>query len=298
MKLRDWSLVLAVMSGIGLVSCGAGSAKSGTSVTPSRASVSGPAAFAKTRDTGGFDESPYDFAKPVVSFSLPGDLEEISGLTVLDETHLGAVQDEKAHLYLINAANGIVDEEIDFGKKGDYEGIAEAAGRLFVLQSGGELTELLGWRTGEVMTREYDGDLGRKRCNAEGLGADGGRLLIICKNADKKDRNAVHAFDLASNTFSEKEIFEVDADDLSGKKTIRPSGLARHPISGDWLVLSSKRQSIVVVDDRGKVKAEWDIRQAGLEQPEGIIVLPDGDLWLSSEGRKGPGRVMRFGYRG
>lgn len=252
------------------------------------------AAFAKTDYTG----TPYDFAHPTAAFDMPEDLEEISGLTVLDETHLGAIQDEKAHLYIINLATGAVEQELDFGGKGDYEGIELADGRLFAMRSSGKLEELLGWRTGEVKTRDYDGDLGSNKCNAEGLGAEGRRLLIVCKEAGKGNRNAIHTFDLATNEFSDGEAFEVDPDDLPGKRDLRPSGIARHPVTGDIVVLSSKRESLVVVDPDGRVKVEWDIAPAGLEQPEGIAFLPNGDLFLASEGRKGPGKVMRFGWRG
>ncbi len=251
-------------------------------------------AFAKTDDTG----TPYDFANPTADFDMPKDLTEISGLTVLDETHLGAIQDEKAHLYIIDFATGAVDQELDFGGEGDYEGIEYLDGRLFVMRSDGEIEELLGWRTGEIKTREYDGDLGSNKCNAEGLGAEGHRLLVVCKEDGKGDRNEVHAFDLATNEFSDGEVFEVDADDVSGKHDLRPSGIARHPITGDIVVLSSKHESLVVVDLGGHVKAEWDIKPAGLEQPEGIAFLPNGDLFLSSEGKEGPGKVMRFAWRG
>ena len=288
---RHLVYTLALLCGLNSVACNAQANSTGPAASASRGTGE---AFAKTRPA----EVPYDFAKPVADFKLPKSLKEISGLTLLDEDHLGAVQDEKGNLYILNARTGVVEQKLDFGGKGDYEGIELAGERLFVLRSDGELLELLGWRTGRPLAREYDGKLGRKKCNAEGLGADGQRLLIVCKEDGKDDRNEVHAFDLASNSFSEDAVFEIDRDDVAGERDLRPSAIARHPVTGELIVLSSRRQRLIVLDPAGSYLTDWDISAAELVQPEGLTFFPNGDLLLSSEGRKGAGRILKFEYRG
>ena len=86
--------VLRLLAGlvlVALVGCGNGEAPSASVVSHSAAA---PAA------------APYRFDTPSAQFDLPGRLDEISGLTALDATRLGAVQDEDGVLFVIDAATG------------------------------------------------------------------------------------------------------------------------------------------------------------------------------------------------
>ena len=95
---------------------------------------------------------PYAFDQPDTLFRLPNSLREISGLTVLDETTLGAVQDEKGKLYLINLHSGEIEDDPRFDKDGDYEDLARVGEGLFILRSNGTLYEITNWRAKKLET--------------------------------------------------------------------------------------------------------------------------------------------------
>ena len=254
---------------------------------------------------GGFapaagQDAAYDFSAPAARFELPGDLDEISGLTVLDAAHVAAVQDEEGELYVLSLATGEVTRRTPFGKTGDYEGVELLGDRLFVMTSDATVTELLDWRTGDIATRVYDLGLGAKRCNAEGLGADGERLLLACKNADDTERNRVYAVELAAAGEPHAEVLvKLHAEDVPrGEKFLRPSAIAVHPVTGETVVLSSRRETLVRLDACGRVVGTWDFDAADLEQPEGLAFLPNGDVLIASEGDEDAAVLVRYAYRG
>ncbi len=252
---------------------------------------------AQTPPAADAESLPYRFDRPVARFELPDELFEISGLTVLDADHLGAVQDEDGDLYVLSTETGRVTAVIPFGPPGDYEGVERVGDRLFVLRADGAVLELEGWTRGRARVQTHETGLGAKACDAEGLGTDGDRLLIACKREDDDDLNRVYAFDLASNTLVPEPAVALNRDAVPGDKKLRPSALAVHPVTGHTVVLSSKREALVSLDGSGAVVEVWDLRPAEFEQPEGLAFLPNGDAFVSSEGGDGPAVLARFAYR-
>lgn len=246
--------------------------------------------------------TPYRFDQPAGRFTLPEDLVEISALTVLDDDHLGAVQDEDGDLYVLSTETGGVTVVVPFGTSGDYEGIELATDRLFVLRSDGAVIEIEGWRgavdgNGEARATVYQTGLGSNRCNAEGLGTDAGRLLIACKEEDGGGLSLVYAFDLTTNTLVPELVAVLGRDDVAGGSgALRPSALAVHPITGRTVMLASKREALVSLDATGGVASVWDLGPARFEQPEGLAFLANGDAFVSSEGVESPAVLLQFAY--
>ncbi len=264
--------------------------------------------------------APYTFDRPDALFRLPNSLREISGLTVLDDQTLGAVQDEKGKLYLLNIHTGEVEDDPRFDKDGDYEGLARVGDRVFVLRSNGTLYEITNWRAKKLETVKHKTFLGAKH-DTEGLAYDAtnARLLIACKEfAGKglKNRKAIYAFDLETETLLDEPVFTIDtrafteqtdaggindqirravqpAIDLSGFK---PSALGLHPITGELYVLSSVRKALVVLNAEGMITAVWVLPKKRFRQPEGLAFLPNGDLFIASEGSGKKAVLMRFNY--
>lgn len=253
-------------------------------------------AAGKARDTPAPAQGPYHFDRPAARFTLPYALREISGLTVLGEGYLGAVQDEAGELYILSTETGEVATVVPFGPPGDYEGIERVGDRLFALRSDGVIMELLDWASGRASVRTFETELGSFNCNAEGLGTDGGRLLIACKEEASDGRSPIYAFDLSTETLTEASELILDRNAGPGKEALRPSALAVDPISGRTVVLSSRREALISITPGGSAAVEvWDIRPAGLPQPEGLAFLPNGDLFISSEGgKRGLGLILRF----
>ncbi|MFB3132322.1 MAG: SdiA-regulated domain-containing protein [Rhodothermales bacterium] len=264
---------------------------------------------------------PYTFDRPDALFRLPNRLREISGLTVLDDQRLGAVQDEKGKLYVLNLHTGEIEDDPRFDKDGDYEGLARVGDRVFVLRSNGTLYEITNWRAKKLETVKHKTPLSAKY-DTEGLVYDEAhaRLLIACKEyAGKglKNRKAIYAFDLETKTLLDEPVFTIDirafteqtdagglndqirravqpALDLSGFK---PSALALHPITGELYVLSSVRKALVVLNPAGAMTAVWVLPEKRFRQPEGLAFLPNGDLFIASEGSGKKAVIMRFNYR-
>jgi uncharacterized protein YjiK len=267
-------------------------------------------------------EPPYDFADPAFVFELPDDLVEISALAVLDEQYLGAVEDENGRLYFIDLNTGEVLRHETFASDGDYEGLARVDNRVFTLRSDGDFFEIADWRSGNFESVRLESQLHRN-CDAEGLTHDEAnhRLLIACKESageDLDDLKAIYAYDLATGKVDKQPVFTISIEafnkatypndgplnsairktvypalDLSGFK---PSALDIHPITGDLYVLSSVQQSVVVLSPTGEVQHIWKLVDSILKQPEGLAFLPNGDVFISSEGKSGHGVLTRYTY--
>lgn len=266
---------------------------------------------------------PYAFGQPDALLRLPNRLREISGLTLLDAGHLGAIEDERDRLYVIDLETGEVVRNEEFYKNGDYEGVERVEARVFVLRSDGTLFEIEDWQADAYDAIEHETPLGRAN-DTEGLAYDAAnnRLLIACKESPGKGLDgvkAIYAFDLATNSLSAEPVYtiptarftaEAGSDhpvndkirgiarpvwDLSGFK---PSALALHPLTGHLYVLSSVRQAVVVLDPAdGRVLDVWPLPDQPYEQPEGLAFLPNGDLFISTEGQGERAALIRLNYR-
>lgn len=267
-------------------------------------------------------DSTYVFSAPDDEFTLDDELEEISGLTLMEDGLLGAVQDEEGYLYLLDPTSGQIVERRDFGTDGDYEGIELAGGRLYILRSDGRLYVFDEWVGEEIEGESRDLDL-VKGCDAEGIAYQRQfeRLLIACKERAGKgldDMKAIFAYDLSSQTLAEEPVILLDTKafeastedhpvneavqsilsdhvDLSG---LKPSGLATHPITGDLYVVSSVAKVVLRVDNSGAVTAMWSLPSNLFAQPEGIAFEPNGDMFISNEaGGRRHATLLRFRYR-
>lgn len=265
---------------------------------------------------------PYAFDRPDTLIRLPNSLREISGLTVLDDETLGAVQDEKGKLYLLDLRTGDIQDDPRFHKDGDFEDLARVDDRVFVLRSDGTLYEIANWREKDLESTKHKTKLSQKH-DTEGLvyDAEGARLLIACKEypgEGLQNQRAIYAFDLTRMALIDEPAFTIDlaavakragaesgpnalarrvlgqALDLNGFK---PSALALHPVTGHLYVLSSVRKAIVVLNPDGTMEAVWMLPDKAFRQPESLAFLPNGDLFIASEGNGKRATLMRFAYR-
>lgn len=268
------------------------------------------------------EPAPYRFDQPAAQFELPSSLHEISGLTVLDDRHLGAVQDEQANLYVIDLETGEVVGSEDFGKDDDYEGLERVGSRVYALRSDGTLFEIEDWTAPKRDARKLDTDLS-SRYDTEGLAYDAAnhRLLIACKEyagKNLKRQRAIYAYDLEAGHLLPDPVFTISlgaleryrpptdalseglrklAAPLADLEGFKPSALAFHPITGHLYVLSSVMKAVVVLDATGDLFAVHPLPEALFKQPEGITFLADGDLFISNEGGEGNGTLLRFSYQ-
>lgn len=298
-------VVLVLLAPLPLGGCGNG-----------EASTAGAAVRAASAEP-----APYRFAAPDARFELPGRLDEVSGLTVLDDARLGAVQDEDGDLYVLDAATGEVVHTHDFGGGGDYEGVERVGDRVVVLRSDGRLFVITDWEDEKAKAESLDLDL-HGGCDAEGLAFDaaGDRLLVACKEdpgRGLRGSRALYAFDLNTSRLGPAPAYVIHADSLvrsdrehavdeavrafvrplADINAFKPSALAVHPRTGEIYVLSSVRKVLAVLDRGGAITAVWPLPDDDLPQPEGLAFLPDGTLFIASEAAGGSAVLLRFDYR-
>ena len=259
------------------------------------------------------DSLPYDLQNPVVAINFPSeDLLEISALGPTDEPGIFcAISDEKGEILFIDGNNGgAIVRRAFFRDKGDFEGVEKVGKCLYALKSNGDLYEIENWDKKRPRSRQYSTSIS-KTDDAEGLCYDIRRqaLLIACKgNPDSAYRRDVYAFDLQAKQLGQTPVFSVDpvevnrlvphaTDEKHGY--FSPSGIAIHPLTGDVYIISTALKRLVVLDyQSGAIRFAVRLNKKLLPQPEGIAFDPEGNLYLSSEGKKGgEGLFFRFDYK-
>ncbi|MFK7844407.1 MAG: SdiA-regulated domain-containing protein [Rhodothermales bacterium] len=263
----------------------------------------------------------YSLDAPDAVVKLQKELKEISGLSVLDDKHLAAIQDEKGKIFSIRISDGKIKDEKRFAKDGDFEGVEVVGRHLFVLRSDGDIYKVSNWPTDSTDTKKHETFLSTKH-DTEGLGFDhvNNRLLIVCKEdpgTGQKKTRAVYAFDLETNDMDESPVLVINlqeieemAPDISINKAIRkltaplknlggfkPAALAVHPITQQIFVISSVRKIMLAYNQDGTLEDLWVLSEDDFRQPEGLAFMPNGDLFIANEGGNGRATLMRFNYK-
>lgn len=240
---------------------------------------------------------PYRLTSPDENFTMPRELKEISGLTYYKDNKLLCVQDEEAVVYVFDTKKGKVVKDFGFGGYGDFEGIEYVDGQVYVLESNGTLSRFEPESTQIGKTKT---DL-PKKTEVEGLGYDPKtkRLLIAVKNGKGSSDKAVYSFDLLNRAVFKD--MSLNDEQLTGAgidpKTYKPSGIAVHPITGEWYILTSAGKRLLITNRQAKIIYSEPLDPKLYRQPEGICFAPNGDLYIASEGDGKKGYILKFGYR-
>ncbi len=244
----------------------------------------------------------YLLSQPTQRWKLDKKLEEISGLTYVNERQLAAVDDEKGSVFLFDTQEGEIIEEVKFGKNGDYEGIELVDDVYYVLRSDGDLFEIQSLLSSPEVEK-YETGLSREN-DAEGLGQDanGRWLLVACKNGGKlkgvEDSKSVMVYryrtkndKLTPFLYQTPALFQKH---LKGEKKFRVSAIAQHPITQHYYLLASANRSLVILNQKNEVIALAYLNRSIFAQPEGICFAPDGTLYISNEARSGKATILQF----
>ena len=249
-------------------------------------------------------------------------LDEISGLAYHSEGLLAAIQDEKGNIYLISMTDGEIMNKIDFGKDGDYEGIAIYDNFYFIVESGGKM-----WiSVMDSLKESHRADLETKGgTEIEGICYDPERetFLVAYKTTHSgflTNERSIFTYQPGISGHSEAPAFTLNnkllakymrkqpKDDnysvllrsmkisLPHIPLFKPSGITINPENGHAFVISSLNRLLLEYDlSRNKIIGLYQLDKKILPQPEGITFTADGDLVIASEkGSKKKARIAVF----
>ncbi|MBC3786423.1 SdiA-regulated domain-containing protein [Spirosoma utsteinense] len=241
---------------------------------------------------------PYVLNTPDENVTLPKELKEISGLTYYKNNQLLCVQDEEAVVYVYDTKKKKVVKDFGFGGYGDFEGIEYVNDEVYVLESNGNLFRFKPESTqiGRTLTGLP------AKTEVEGLGYEPKtkRLLIAVKNGGGPSSDkAIYSFDLLNKAVFKDMSLNDDQLKAAGidPKTYKPSGIAVHPITGEWYVLTSAGKRLLITNRQAKIIYSEELDPKLFRQPEGICFAPNGDLYIASEGDGKKGYILSFAYK-
>lgn len=261
----------------------------------------------------------YNLHQPDKKYFLPYVLEEISGLSYYKNDIVACIQDESGKIYFYNLANEEMVHTSTFEYGGDYEGIEIVNDKVFIVKSDGDLfVTPLDFRT-EKRQAERIKTKFKSKNDIEGLGFDPklNALLLVTKDDagidDEKDRDSkgVYAFYLDKMKLDKDALFIITRKEreeffksnnpenrYDDKRLLfKPSGIAVHPIDGDYYVLASVGKLLMVLSPDGSIKASHPIKPGILGQPEGICFAPDGTMYIASEGDGDRGYILKYSMK-
>lgn len=249
-----------------------------------------------------------DSAKYVV---LSEELKEISGLCFTVDGRLFTHGDDDGDVFQIDPVSGKIIKTFYVGNgeekglnsiKGDFEDIAIVGDRFFLTSSKGKIYEFKEGKQGEhVEFTIYKTKL-TKDNNIEGLCYDPetNSLLLACKdypgeNYDKS--KTVYSFGLSAMSLVDSARFVLPVNKLKANTIegeFRPSGIARHPVTGTFFIIASHGKTIVEITKDGFVLNQRDLPASIHLQPEGIAFSKDNTLYISDEANTGQPHLTSY----
>jgi len=229
---------------------------------------------------------------------LPKELKEVSGIACLTNGRFACIQDEKGVVFIFNSLDGKLEREIPFSDDGDYEGIAVAGQTIYVIRADGKLFMIENMNDPEPVVKEYETGLIENDIESLCYEKAGNRLLMTGKDKDPdgQDHKKIFSFDIQSKKLNSAPVLTIDLNkDLicSGKKELQPSDMGIHPVSSDIYLIDGPAEKLLILDPEGAVKNVYELDSKIIPQPEGISFGENGDIYISTEGDKSPGAILK-----
>ena len=237
--------------------------------------------------------------------NLPLALREVSGLAVSADGRAFAHADERGVIVELDACEGTVTKAFSLGSppvRADFEGVAIAGERFFLLTSTGQLYETReGARNATVPFTVIETGFG-KTCELEGLAwnAADGTLVTGCKQSGAFSLRGRLAFlrwsvDRAAPAVPPSLTMPLaDVIRGTGTKGFRPSAVERDTRTGNYLAIAGPERAIVEFTAAGTVVASRPLSRKLHQQPEGLALLGDSVLVIADEGADRPGTLTCY----
>ena len=240
-------------------------------------------------------------------WKLPGRLKEISGLAMTLDNRLLAHNDEKGVIHEIDYKKGTILKAFQLADmknpvNGDFEGIATVNDQVYLVTSSGRIYEGSRGVDGEsVLYNMYSTGVGRDY-EIEGLAYDVNQraLLLMCKGARiaaLKEQLVIYHWSIDEKQLIKEAHIVIPviefARHIEGKE-FQPSGIERHPASGNYFVIASRQRAIAEITPDGQVIAVKRFPAQWHRQTEGITFAVDGALIIADEGVGGKARLTVY----
>lgn len=245
----------------------------------------------------------YSNVEVVEEWGLPKILDEVSGIAMIDEERIAAIQDENGIIFIYNLSTSKIEDQINFGNDGDYEGIALVGNTAYVLRSDGNIFEVKDYLNSKNPETVEHKTAVQNEFNFEGLAYDkaNNRLLLAAKEKAKQDFIPVFAFDLESNSLLKETAYKISFNDEVFKdvkkkkleKTILPSEINIDPATGKVYILEGVDPKIVILDKEGNLQKLHQLNRNQFKQAEGLTFGDSGEIYISNEGKGGKANILQ-----
>lgn len=234
---------------------------------------------------------------------VPSILREISAIVYLGNNRFACVQDEVGKIFIYNTAASKIEKEIPFAGAGDFEGLAIAGSTAYVLQSDGQIFEVKNYESGKPSVRSFKTHLSAEN-NTEGMCYDAvnNRLLVAIKGNEVNSDvyKGIYSFSLSDYKMNTNPVYKIDLKhplfaNVKAKKKgsqMQPSAIAIHPKTGDIYITEATKPKILILDRSGNLKSLKTLSSEDFYKPEGISFSPEGNIYISNEGKKDPGNIL------
>ena len=243
----------------------------------------------------------YDFFHPSIVIKLPKELKEVSGIRFINDSVLVMISDSKPDIFFFNIRQQAIVKQIRVGSRGDFEDIAVSGDRIYVIQSNGVL-----WTVGqynESPTLTADSLPLQQPFEIEGLSTNekGDSLFLAAKYWHKDDlvpagMLPVWGWSLTEKKRTEKPVLLVPekVNSSKGLQEFHTSGILPVYPENRWLLISTNNKFIIQMNPAGQVDTLIKLDEDVFVKPEGIAFSPNGNLFISNEGKYDKAILLAF----
>lgn len=241
----------------------------------------------------------------LVQWALPKELREVSGLAMVNDREVLAIQDERAIVFLLDIQTGRVVERFAIGQpaaKGDFEGVAVHDEQIYLLTSKGQLYKAP-LRSNDKFHRYEKFDLGlAKNCELEGLAHEPNTdlLWLACKEVYLSPDSGslrLHAWSTATQALMPELAMKLPLS-LDGQESkLNPSGLVFSRDGQRLLIIAARQSSYAWFSWSGipsLVNLEPLPKRGKHRQAEGVAITSKGLLLIADEGKKRAGILSQY----
>ncbi len=135
------------------------------------------------------------------------------------------------------------------------------------------------------------------------LDEDRNSLILLCKECAGEKKTEIRTawrFDLSTNSFAAEPAYIMQVNEvrelINDKEALfKPSAAAINPADGKLYIVASVGKLLVIADKTtGKPEQVIRLDETLYNQPEGMTIASNGDIYISNEGGTGVATILKF----